>query len=85
MHNSFLLDKIVDALQHICEDYHINKIKEVVIEINYNSHIDSHDLQQHLLEIIPKLVDSCTIISVKKAELKGQTAVIYMLKGDESI
>jgi hypothetical protein len=82
MHDSFLLNKIADTLQHICEDNHMNKIKEAVIEISYNSHIDSNDLQEHLLELIPKLVDNCTIITVKKADLEEQTAVIYMLKGD---
>lgn len=82
MHDSFLLHKIVATLQQICEENHLSKIKETIIEVSYNSHIDSHDLHEHLLEIIPALVDVNTMITVKKAELEEQTAVIYMLKGD---
>lgn len=82
MHDSYLLNKIAATLQRICTDNHLGKIKEAVIDVSYNSHIDSQELHEHLIEIIPKLVDNCTIITVKKTELEEQTAVIYMLKGD---
>lgn len=82
MHDSFLLHKIAAALQRICEENNLSKIKETLIEVSYNSHIDCKELIEHLLEILPTLVDDKTIITVKKAELSEQTAVIYMLKGE---
>lgn len=82
MHDSFLLQKIAGALQRICDENHLRNIKEAIIEVGYDSHIDSEDLHQHLVELIPQLVDNCTIITVKKSELEEQMAVIYMLKGD---
>jgi Zn finger protein HypA/HybF involved in hydrogenase expression len=82
MHDSFLLHKIAASLQRICDDNHIAKINEVVIQVSYSSHMESQDLQEHLKEIIPNLVDSSTVVTVKSAEIEDQTAVIYMLKGD---
>jgi len=82
MHDSLLLYKIAATLQRICDENHMGRITEAVIQVSYNSHIDSRDLYEHLTEIIPKLVDDSTIITVKKAELEDQTVVIYMLKGD---
>lgn len=82
MHDSFLLHKIADNLQRICEENHLRKIKEAVIEVNYDSHVDSENLHEHLLELIPQLVDENTIITLKKSSLEEQTAIIYMLKGE---
>jgi Zn finger protein HypA/HybF involved in hydrogenase expression len=82
MHDSLLLHKIAAALQRICEENNLSKVKETLIEVGYNSHIDSKDLHEHLLEIIPELVAVDTIISIKHAELEDQTVVIYMLKGE---
>jgi len=82
MHDSLLIHKIAAALQRICEENNLTKVRETVIEVSYNSHIESKDLHEHLLEIIPKLVDNSTIITIKKAELAELTAVIYMLKGE---
>lgn len=82
MHDSFLLYKIARTLQQICDENRLRNIKEAVIEVSYNSHIDSEDLHQHLVEIIPKLVDNCTIITVNKKDIEDQTALIYLLKGD---
>lgn len=84
MHDSYLLQKIAATLQRICDENHLSKINETVIKVSYSSHIDSDDLHEHLVEIIPQLVDSCTIIAVKKADIEDQTAVIYMLKGDSA-
>lgn len=82
MHDSLLLHKIAATLQSICYENNLVKVKETVIEVSYNSHIDSEDLHEHLLEMIPNLVDKSTVIMIKKAELADQTAVIYMLKGE---
>lgn len=82
MHDSLLLQKIAAALQRICEENNLVKVKETVIEVSYNSHIESKDLHDHLLEILPDIVDSGTIITVKKSELEELTAIIYMLKGE---
>jgi hypothetical protein len=82
MHDSILLHKIADALRRICEENRLAKIKETVIEVSYNSHIGSVDLHEHLLEMIPELVYSDTIITIKKTELADQNVIIYMLKGE---
>lgn len=81
MHDSLLLHKIADALQRICEENNFAKVMETVIEVSYNSHIESEDLHEHLLEIIPNLVDKDTVIHIRKVELAEQTAIIYMLMG----
>lgn len=82
MHDSLLLHKIAAALQRICEENNLSKVKETLIEVGYNSHIDSKDLHEHLLEMIPELVAVDTVITIKKTELADQTVVIYMLKGE---
>jgi hypothetical protein len=82
MHDSILLHKVADALRRICEENNLARIEETVIEVSYNSHIDSADLHEHLLEMIPELVNADTIITIKKTELADQNAVIYMLKGE---
>lgn len=82
MHDSILLHKIAEVLLRICEENNFARIEETVIDVSYNSHIDSKDLHEHLLEILPGLVDRDTIITIKKIELADQTAVIYMLKGE---
>jgi len=81
MNDSFLLDKIAGSLKRICEEHNLHKIKEVVVEVSYNSRIEETGLHKHLVQSIPELVDGCTIIAVKKTSILEQTAVIYMLKG----
>lgn len=85
MHDSLLLYKIATALQRICDENRLFKIKEAVVHVNYDSHIKSEDLHAHLVEIIPALVDIDTIITVKLEDLEEQTAIIYMLKGDSFV
>lgn len=82
MEDSYLLDKIAAALERICEDNQLGKIQEVVIEVSYHSSIESEALHEYLVEILPMLVDKCTIITVNKKDLKEEVALIYMLKGN---
>ena len=82
MHDSLLLHKIAAAFGKICEENNLAKVKETIILVSYNSHIESKDLHEHLLEIIPERIDNSTIINIKKADIEDQTAVIYMLKGE---
>ena len=82
MEDSYLLDKIAAALERICEENQLEKIQEVVVEVSYNSPIESAELHEYLVEILPLLVDKCTIITVNKKDLKEEVAIIYMLKGN---
>lgn len=82
MHDSFLLHRLAASLQRICDENRLNNIKEMVIDVSADGHITSEDLKEHLLEIIPHLVNQNTEISIRKTALDEQNAVIYMLKGD---
>lgn len=82
MHDSYLLHRIASNLKRICNESNIEKIREAIIEVSYNSHIDNENLHEHLLELLPDLLDKDAVITVKKTDIEEQTAVIYMLKGD---
>jgi positive regulator of sigma E activity len=79
MEDSYLLEKIAAALELICQENQLEKIQEIVIEVSYNSPIESAELHEYLVEIVPLLVDKCTIITVNKKE---EAALIYMIKGN---
>jgi len=83
MHDSFLLHKLAESLQRICDENSLKRIKELEIEVSADSHITSEDLREHLIEIIPLLVSKETEIRVRKTAIETQNAVIYMLKGED--
>lgn len=82
MHDSFLLHRIAASLQRICDENRLRSIKEMVIDVSPDSHITGEDLKEHLIELVPQLVNKDTELTIRIADLDELNAVIYMLKGD---
>lgn len=82
MHDSFLLHRIADSLQRICDENRLSTVRELVLDVSVDSHIEAFDLKEHLIELLPYLIDKDTVITIRKTAIEEQSAVIYLLKGD---
>lgn len=82
MHDSFLLHRLADSLQRICDENRISNIKGLTIDVSTDSHITAEVLKEHLLELVPQLISEESEITLRKTAIDEQHAVIYMLKGD---
>ncbi|MDF2519546.1 MAG: hypothetical protein K0R84_174 [Clostridia bacterium] len=82
MHDSFLLHRIADSLQRICDENRLDTVRELVLDVSTDSHIEALDLKEHLIELLPYLIDKNTVITIRKTAIEEQSTVIYLLKGD---
>lgn len=81
MHDTFLLNKISKSLKEICEKSNINKITQLTIVVNYNSHINEKNLQEHLKENNNELLDDEFKVTIQREDIEDQTALIHSIQG----
>lgn len=81
MHDTFLLNKISKSLKEICEKSNINKITQLTIVVNHNSHVNEKNLQEHLKENNNELLDDEFKVTVQREDIEDQTALIHSIQG----
>lgn len=48
MHDTILLNKISEAVKQVCEASSIIKVNRLDVVVNHRSHVDEHNLYEHL-------------------------------------
>lgn len=82
MHDIYLLNKISKSLKEISEKSNIRIITQLTIIVNFNSHINENNLQEHLMENNKDLLAECFKAIVQREDIEDQTAIIHSIQGE---
>jgi Zn finger protein HypA/HybF involved in hydrogenase expression len=84
MHDTFLLNKVSKSLGEICEKYNIRRIEKFTIVVNHNSHLNEHNLREHLGIYSKNIIADNLEIEVRREDIEEQTAIIHNIEGETS-
>ncbi len=82
MHDTFLLNKISNSLKEICNENKINKIEQIILVVNNDSHINKENLQEHLKLHNPNMIANKLKIEIQREDIEQQTAIIKSIHGE---
>ena len=82
MHDTFLNERIYEALLKLCRENKILKINKVNIAVNIDSHISENSLREHFSERNNNLLGEWTEITVEKQDVGKLNAVIKTIEGE---
>lgn len=84
MHDTFLNERIYEALLELCQKNKILKLNKVNIVVNMDSHISENSLREHFGERNNKIFGKWTEIIVEKQDVGKLNAVIKSIEGESS-
>lgn len=84
MHDTFLNERIYEALLKLCQDNNIERLGKVNIAVNIDSHINENSLHEHFRERSSHLIGDWTEIIVEKRDVGKLNAVINSIEGESS-
>lgn len=84
MHDTFLNERIYEALQKLCKENGISKLNKVIMAVNTDSHISENSLREHFSEKNSQLMGQWTEILIEKQEVGKLNAVIKSIEGESS-
>jgi Zn finger protein HypA/HybF involved in hydrogenase expression len=82
MHDTFLNERIYEALLKLCRENKILKLNKVNITVNIDSHISENSLREHFSERNNNLLGQWTEITVEKQDVGKLNAVIKTIEGE---
>ena len=82
MHDTYILNKISKSLGEICEINNIRIITQLAIVVNFNSHVNENNLQEHLMENNKDLLAEGFKIIIQREDIEDQTAIIHSIQGE---
>lgn len=84
MHDTFLNERICEALLKLCQENKILKLNKVNIAVNIDSHISENSLREHFKGRNNDLLGEWTEIIIEKREVGKLNAVIKSIEGESS-
>lgn len=84
MHDTFLNERIYEALLKLCQENKILKLNKVNIAVNIDSHISENSLREHFSERNNNLLGEWTEIIVEKQDVGKLNAIIKTIEGESS-
>lgn len=84
MHDTFLNERIYEALLRLCQKNKILKLNKVNIAVNIDSHISENSLREHFSERNNNLLGEWTEIIVEKQDVGKLNAIIKTVEGESS-
>lgn len=82
MHDTFLLNKISNSLEAICNEKNIRGIDEFTIVVNNDSHINKENLLEHLKLNNKDIISENLKIRIEREDIEELTAIIKVIKGE---
>jgi len=82
MHDTFLNERIYEALLKLCKENKILRLNKVNIAVNIDSHISENSLREHFSERNNSMLGEWTEIIVKKQDVGKLNAVINSIEGE---
>lgn len=84
MHDTFLNERIYEALLKLCRENKIVKLNKVNVTVNTDSHISQIRLREHFIERNSNLLGDFTEFIVEKQDIGKLNAVINSIEGEYS-
>lgn len=84
MHDSFLMQNIVESIKKICKDHNFVRVQAIELMVNWNSHITRAHLTEHLVELCHEYVDEDTMVILNYSDIQELTAKINYIEGEEA-
>lgn len=84
MHDTFLNERIYEALLKLCQENKVLKLNKVNIAVNIDSHISANSLREHFSERNNNLLGDWTEIIVEKQDVGKLNAVIKSIEGEST-
>lgn len=84
MHDTFLNERIYEALLKLCQENKILKLNKVSITVNVDSHISENSLREQFSERKNNLLSDFTEIIVEKQDVGKLNAVINSIEGEST-
>lgn len=84
MHDTFLNERIYEALIKLCQENKISKLNKVNLAVNVDSHISENSLREHFSERNSNLLGNWTEIIVGKQDVGKLNAVINSIEGEST-
>lgn len=82
MHDTFLLKNITNSLIELCNEYEIDKIKQLTLVVNHDSHINEENLIDHLRLYNPNIIAKELKLEILREDIERQTAIIKSIQGE---
>lgn len=82
MHDTYLLNKISQSLNEICEENKIKSIDQFTLVVNNHSHINEKSLREHLEINNKNLIRNELKIIIQREDIEDQTAIIHSIQGE---
>lgn len=83
MHDTILLNKISDAVSQVCEANNFKKVNKIAVVVNHRSHVDEHNLYEHLQNADGNLIGLWTEIKIEREDIQDQTAILHSIQGEK--
>jgi len=83
MHDTILLNKISDAVSQVCEANNFKKVNKIAVVVNHRSHVDEHNLYEHLQNADGDLIGLWTEIKIEREDIQDQTAILHSIQGEK--
>jgi hypothetical protein len=84
MHDTFLNERIYEALSKMCSENKINKLNKICLTVNIDSHISDNSIREHFSERNNNLLGDWTEIIVERQDVGKLNAIIESIEGDSS-
>ncbi|MGE5627356.1 MAG: hypothetical protein ACM3X7_04470 [Solirubrobacterales bacterium] len=84
MHDTFLNERIYEAILKLCKENKILKLNKVNLAVNTDSHISENSLREYFNERNNNLLRDWTEIIVEKQEVGKLNAVLKSIEGEAS-
>ena len=82
MHDTFLLNKISQSLNKICNANKIKIIEKFILVVNHDSHISEENLKEHLKLHNTDIISKELKIDIEREDIEEQTAIIKSIQGE---
>lgn len=82
MHDTFLNERIYDALLKLCRENKMIKLNKVNIAVNIDSHISENSLREQFSERNNNILGDWTEITIEKQDVGKLNAIINSIEGE---
>jgi Zn finger protein HypA/HybF involved in hydrogenase expression len=82
MHDTILLQRISEELDHLCKSNALSKVRKISVIVGEHSHINEDNLYEHLIDMNGDFFGPWTNIDIKIEDLKDQTAILSSIEGE---
>jgi len=83
MRDTYLIKKISDEVQVLCDMNSLKKLTKLVVTVNYRSHVDEEHIMKQLHHRDKKTFGPWTQIQVLRDDIQEQTAILHTIEGEK--